>query len=66
MFESRQGHSFIALFLFDDSFPFIFSGVKAYESSITQIQSFEQFVQFYGKQYRDDEYAYITLIRIYL
>ena len=40
--------------------------VKVYESSVTQIQSFEQFVQFYGKQYRDDEYAYITLIRIYL
>ena len=30
--------------------------------SVPDIQSFDQFVQFYGKQYKDDEYAlYLTL-----
>ena len=29
--------------------------------SVPDIQSFDQFVQFYGKQYKDDEYALLLI-----
>lgn len=36
---------------------FLFS-VACLAASVSDIQSFDQFVRFYGKQYKDDEYAF--------
>ena len=30
--------------------------------SVSDIQSFDQFVQFYGKQYKDEEYAFPSIL----
>lgn len=34
--------------------------------SVPDIQSFDQFVQFYGKQYKDDEYALSLTLNVHM
>ena len=34
--------------------------------SVPDIQSFDQFVQFYGKQYKDDEYALSLTLNVHV
>ena len=58
MFESRQGHSIFMLAIL-----FLFcltAGLQTF--AVSQISNFDQFVRFYGKRYKDDEYALLLCV----